>query len=565
MKRNRIISLVCVITLLFSLTFTGIGNSAGEARDLLTIEVYDVAANYQGIQSGWFGQIIKEKFNIELNIIAPQVAGDAQMLYQTRTASGKLGDIILLDNADFQDCIKAGLVADITDEVKASPNLSQYYDQYTFYNAMLEGNEAGAIYGLPCQITNTSPTTYSETEVYVSPMLPWDYFTEIGAPQMKNLDDLLDVLQQIKTAHPVAENGEPIYPITLWPDWDSYYLEPIAQMSKWYGYEVRDSILLGYKGDMKEIVDEEGSYYKITKFMNQAYQRGLLDVDSATQKWDDVVGKMSSRQVLLLWYSWQRGFWNTPDRGNDRTNYIYAPVDDLQVYQPSDPFYGDGRVFGVGAHITGEAKDRIIEFLDWCGSPEGSIYMQHMIPGYSFTVGEDGKYIMTEDGLYAYMENRKVPDELGGGGFYDGKQEINQWILAGVSTNPETGESYTNALWSSYLEMNKTNTTKEWAAKYGADYQVPYLLSTGQLHVVPNVNIIMPSDGTDISLIRGQCGEAVKDSTWRAVYAKDDADFDRIWGDLKNKLNGLGWEELVAHDMQKYQTIVNARNAALGN
>ena len=44
--------------------------------ETLTIEVYDVAANYQGMQTGWYAKEIKDRFNIELNIVAPQVSGD---------------------------------------------------------------------------------------------------------------------------------------------------------------------------------------------------------------------------------------------------------------------------------------------------------------------------------------------------------------------------------------------------------------------------------------------------------------------------------------------------------
>ena len=69
--------------------------------ETLTIEVYDVAANYQGMQTGWYAKEIKDRFNIELNIVAPQVSGDAASLYQTRCASGDLGDIIILDNAEL--------------------------------------------------------------------------------------------------------------------------------------------------------------------------------------------------------------------------------------------------------------------------------------------------------------------------------------------------------------------------------------------------------------------------------------------------------------------------------
>lgn len=122
MKKKRLASILLACAMVTA-TIAGCGNSAsttapaetqqkdeenaggteaaGEAaadtasasdKDLMTIEIYDVAANYQGVQSGWFAQIVKEKFNLELNIIAPQVAGDA--VFQTRASTGNLGDIV---------------------------------------------------------------------------------------------------------------------------------------------------------------------------------------------------------------------------------------------------------------------------------------------------------------------------------------------------------------------------------------------------------------------------------------------------------------------------------------
>lgn len=550
-----------LLSLVMLMCMTG-GLASASDREPLTIEMYNVAANYQGIQGGWYGKLIKDKFNIELNIIAPQVAGDASALYQTRTASGNLGDIVVLDNADLQDCISVGLISDITEEVKNSENLSQYYEQYEFFNSMLENNEEGKIYGLPCQISNTSPTTYSEPEVYVSPMLHWDYFTEIGAPEMENLDDLLDAMEQILANHPTTEDG-PVYGFSLWKDWDNTSAETVNQLTKWYGQEVRESVLLGKDGSMMPLTDDNGAYLKMTKFFFDANQRGLLDPDSGTQNWDMVVTKMTQRRVLLIWYSWQRGFWNSPERGQQRENYIYAPVNDLDIYQPSDPYYGDGRAFAIGSGVEGEKRERIIEFMDWLASPEGIEYLHIGIPGFNYTVGDDGKYTMTNEGLVAFSENPEVPEEWGGGGWNDGNHKINQWTLHGFSINPKTGETYANANWESYLEMNKTATTDEWSEKYGADNQVDFLLGTGQLEVIPNVNIILPSDTTDISLIRGQCKQEICDNTWRMIYANDEEEFNQIWENMKTTLDGLGWQEMYEYDVQKYQAIVDARNAAL--
>ena len=44
-------------------------NSDGTYDEFITVDVFDALANYQGIQSGWFAKIVKDKFNMELNII----------------------------------------------------------------------------------------------------------------------------------------------------------------------------------------------------------------------------------------------------------------------------------------------------------------------------------------------------------------------------------------------------------------------------------------------------------------------------------------------------------------
>ncbi|MDF2941897.1 MAG: sugar transporter substrate-binding protein [Herbinix sp.] len=599
MRKRKIISLMMVVVLMLSLILTGCSDkkddskdqtgstdtkatqapassdgdattddSATVSRDPMTIEVYDVAANYQGIQGGWFGKIVKDKFNLELNIIAPQVSGDGNALYQTRTSAGNLGDIILLDNSDLQDCITAGLIKDITSDIQNSTNLKLYYDQYKVYNTGMEGNADGKIYGLPCQITNTSPTTYSETEVYSSPMFPWDYYSELGNPEMKNLDDLLNVMEQIQKAHPTNAAGDPNYCLSLWADWDKggtqISIETATQLTKWYGYEVNGSILLGTNGDMKELTDDAGAYYKMLKFFYDANQRGLVDPDSGTQDWETACTKMKNKQVLLMWYSWQRGFWNTPDRANERDAYIYAPVADMNFYQTSDYYYGDGRAFAVGSQVDDAKKARVMEFLDWLISPEGLNYLHAGLEGYCYTVNEDGTYTMTEDGLYALMENREVPAEFGGGGYNDGLSKINQWPMHAVSKNPLTGETYVYNYWKSYLEANKTTMTKEWSAKYGAANQVEFLINKGQLNVVPSVNIILPSDTTDIGLIRSQCAELICDTSWRMIFASSADEFNQMWSEMKTQLEGLGWKDLVAFDTAKFQKVVDARNAAKG-
>lgn len=529
----------------------------------MTFEIYDVAANYQGEQIGWFGKILKDTMNIKLNIIAPQVSGDANSLYQTRTASGNLGDIVILDNADMQDCVDSGLIMDIGDFIYDYEHLAEYQEQIDKFNQSMSGVETGSIYAIPCNMNNNGPTAFNAETTFSAPRVPWDYYSELGCPELKTTDDLLNMLVDMLEAHPTNEAGDKAYGISMWKDWDSNYSENAALLTYWFGQQVKDSVLLGYDNTITPLTDKEGGYYKALQFLFKANQLGLMDPDSATQDWTTVCdSKMKQKRVYLFWYNWQNGFWNTPAHGESRENYMYVPVEELEYYQQADSYYGDGRVWGVGSSVDEEKKLRIMEFLDWLASPEGLQAQHNSIEGFIYTVNDDGTYTLTQEGQDRFTTTIQVPEEYGGGSWSDGNDQINQWIVGSAATNPLTGETYEPSLWASSIEMNKTATTNEWSEQFGAENEVKYLEGTGQLKMVANINIPLGSDSTDIALIRSQCGTLIKDTSWQVVFAANEDEFNTLWEDMCTQLEGLGWSTLTDYDTEKYQAIVDARVAA---
>ena len=535
------------------------GGTAASAA-VMRIDIFDQAANFQGIQPGWFGKIIKDKFNIEINILAPQISG--RSLYQSRAAAGSLGDITILDNADFVDCIKSGLLMDISGIIGNYKNLMDYRAQITALNTGVPG-AGNKIYGIPTEMTNTSPTAFTSLELFNSPWLPWDYYTETGAPPLKNLNDLLDALEKIQKAHPVNAAGDKAYAITLWPDWDGTSMENINQTVKWYGAEVQGSILLSADGTMKPLTDDNGEYLKLVKFFNAANRRGLVNPDSGTNQWEQsMVPQMQNKQVYLWWYNWQKGFWNNPERGNRRENFTLVPAEDMYFYQLGDSFFGSGRVWSVGSKVSPEKRDRIMQFLDWMASPEGLDLIHCGIKDFAYTVQPDGSYVRTKAGEDTFSLNPPVPAEYGGGGANDGLSKINQWIAATAATNPLTKYPYDWQFWPGELEKAKTVQAREWEAKYGAPDMVAYVKKNSMIGIVPNVNVLLEADTTDIQLIRDQCGKIVTDTSWKMIFAKTDAELSKLWSDMKTQLAGFGWEQLLRFDMKKYQVTVDARAQA---
>lgn len=534
----------------------------------ITITVFNNAANYQGEQTGWYGKLLKDKFNMTLNILAPQVAGD--QLYKTRTAAGDLGDLLIIDNSQLEELLPAGLIMDLTDKLKNTKYLSQYVDKHfkPFNAAFDKVNPDGKIYALPTFTADTSPTTFSEELPYSSPIMPWDYYKGVGAPKLNNLQDLLNVLKQMQAKYPKTPDGKPIVPITLWKDWDggTGAMENVRWVSNWYGYEKPDStttIQLNAKGNIVPIIDDNSMYKKILQFYFDANQMGLVDPDSPTQDWNKVSEKLTNKQVLLQWYSWQRGFYNTIERGKNGDGNVAVPIADTRLIQSSDAYYGNGRVFAIGAKAKN--PERIVEFMDWLCSPEGLRYYTNGFEGFNYVKTENGKFKLTEIGQIAFQKNTPVPDQYGGGGYQDGQSKINTMIMSDFVKDPDTKEFYNNAYWSTTLEANKTALTTDWQKTYNAVNATDYYLKNNMIDVVPNINTSLGSDSSDIKNKRSQISDYVKNTSWKMVFAKNQAEFDQLWTKMQKDVEGLGWKDVLAADTVKAQKIVKMRAEALAN
>ena len=559
---KKILSVLLILAMLLSLV--SVSAVAEGEKELLTIDVYDDAANYNGIQSGWFAKILKDKFNIELNIIASQVVGNT--IYATRSEEGNLGDILIVDKAKFPEIVEAGLAKDISDKLPGCENIMKFKTQIDVYNKGLTG-EDGKYYGIPTEMTDTAPDTLTDDVIYSSPMLRWDLYKQIGSPKLENLDDLLAALEKIHEIHPTNDDGDPAYPFSLWPDWDGNdnMVGPanVVQLTTWYGQKLKGSALMQPDYTFKNLYDRDGAYYKITKFLNQANQKGLVDPDSGTQNWDNACAKMSSGRVDVMWYSWQVGFWNSLDRLAAGTAFRFIPVGDQYYYADADRYYGSDRMFGVGAGVEGEKYDRIMEFLDWYASPEGATIEHVGLKDFNYTVNEDGTFTPKNDN--ALMDNLPVPEEYGGGGYNDGYNAINRWIVSSICVNPLTGERFAQKFWKSYKEQTMTEMKKEWTEMFGAADDVEWMKNNNKLFATPSVDFTPAADNNDIASLRAEINSKLCEYTWNLIMTcGTDEEFEAMWDDMVAELDGLGYKDLYEYDCQLWQPEIDAKKAAAG-
>lgn len=577
--KKRMVSLMLCMIMAASAVMTGCGreekkvsskNADGTYDEFITVDVFDTLANYQGTQSGWFAKSVKDKFNMELNIIAPNVAGGGDTLFQTRSTAGNLGDLIISKTEDgrFQDMVTAGLLMDMTDLMKDKDVVKNYGHAIEKTNEMVEQE---GMWAIPSEISSQSPEVSSDgIEPLVAPYVRWDGYAAAGYPEVKTLDDLIPVLKEIQEAIPESESGKKTYAISLFKDWDGNMMVNAKNYASLYGYDEIGFVMAKADGsDFQDMTDEEGVYVNALKFLFKANQEGLVDPESTTQNYDILSDKYRDGQVLSSLWSWQgSSYYNTMERKEQGKGFMPLMIDDMSCF--SMGCYSQGNTKGVIA-IGSQAKDpeRLADFIDWLYSPEG-MEISGQANGAAGPEGltwemKDGKAVYTEYGEKALPNNAEpVPEEWGSGIWKDGVSALNFKSLALVDENPKNGEPYMSSMWESRLAKNNTPLDQDWQ-KYaeGSKTTIEYLGNKNALSVAPGTSYITPAESSDIATLRSQCKTVIVDSSWKMIFAKDEAEFNSVLKDMRDTINGLGYADVLEVDMQNAKDQAESRQEAI--
>lgn len=547
------------------------GSSNSKYEEFITVDVFDQLANMQGVQSGWFAKVVKDKFNMELNIIAPNVAGGGDTLFQTRSTAGNLGDLIITgtENGKLKNLVTAGLVTDMTDLLK-DKDIMKNYSQAMEGVTELAGQDG--IWAIPSEISSQSPEISTDgMDPLVSPYVRWDAYEAVGKPEVKTLDDFVPVLQQMQEAVPESDSGKKTYAISLFKDWDGNMMVGAKNFAALYGYqELGFTLLKGDGSDIQDITDENGYYMKAVKFLFNANQAGLVDPESTTQNYDILSDKYRDGQVLTSLWSWQgSSFYNTQENKEAGKGFMPMFIEDTAPW--TQGCFSQGKTETVIA-IGSKAQDpeRMADFIDWLYSPEG-MEIAGQAGGAAGPEGltwemKDGKAVRTDFGKKVLQgeDTTEVPEEWGGGQWKDGISWLNYKPLSLVDIDPNNNEPYMNTMWSSVLAENTTKLDTQWQEYAGgAKTTLEFLENKNALSVAPGASYVLPEDSSDIATLRSQCKQVIVDKSWQMIFASNEDEFNSLYKEMKDTITGLGYDDVLAVDMQSAKDKVAAQNAAV--
>lgn len=523
---------------------TGCGSKKNE---VIKLNVYSQLANFSGKQIGWSADILKKKFNVELNII-PE--GDG--VFETRMTSGNLGDIVVwgADNDKYPLAVKNNLLFGWEDD-----NVLDEYGPYIKKNmpdALKKNKEltktitngaSDKLYGFGANVALNSKDHESFFYTWDT---RWDLYKKLGYPKVKNLQDYHKMLKNMQKLCPSDDSGNKVYAVSLWPDWDDAMVMYVKAMATaYYGY---DELALGLydptNGKYHDALEEKGPYLEMLKWFNDLYQDGLIDPDSMTQTYDEMIAKVQNGGTLfsIFNYSGSLGYNTKEHTSAGKLMYCMKPEDASPIVYGMNTQGGD-RVWSIGAKT--EYPEKCMEIINYLATPEGRMTMEYGPKGYTWDYDDQKHAYLTDVGVKCQIDKNTT---MGGGykgSYHDGELQINNITWSLDASNPDSdGETYNKESWASYNATPSSDIEKDWRDKTGCTTINEYM-EKGKYTVAPGTSFSKETQDTTLKTTWNQVTTEIKNSSWKAIYAKSDKKFDSIVAGMKKSAKKYGYDKCV--------------------
>ncbi len=541
--------------------------------DTITLEVYSQLANYNGLQTGWSAALLKDLFNVEVVIIP-----DNDGTYETRMANGNLGDLVVWggNGEEYKQAISKGMLLN-WEEFDHGPTYAPYvfanYGDALATNRDVSGD--GNIYGFGMDVALKEG---SHKSFMYSWDLRWDLYKELGYPEIKDLDDLIEVFKQMKAICPTDELGNETYAASLWPDWDGNMVMYVKAMATAYyghdelGFGLYNPLTGEYydclglcdvaTGEYLATPNDNSEYIEMLRFFNRLYREGLLDPNSMTQTYDEMGTKVKNGGVFWGIFNYASSMAYNTQAHLEAGKMMYSRVPDEAnpiVYGMST--LGGSRVWTVGAYTA--YPELCLAIMDFLATPEGSMTMWYGPRGLTWDYNEEGGMYFTELGKKTSTDSKTDMNGIVwtspytgkqytlSGTFNDGCLQINNTTLAKDMVNPDgkLGEAFNRDTWVSEQTAASYEIQEDWRTWAGHSLADQYFEAIHKYTVMPDIPYSESAKSDDLKVKWDQCAKAIRTNSWRAIFAKADGEFNMHIMNMRNQCKAYGYDECNAWSM----------------
>ena len=481
---------------------------------------------------------IEEKCGVKLNV----AGGDHDKL-QVTMASGEIpGDIIFVESKDdVQNLIKGNHIMALDDLVAEYGADIQEMESRIRISKDYYSNGTGDLYTLPSNVGNEG----HEYMIYHSVFRTrWDWYKEMGYPEVNNTDDMLEVLSQMQQAHPETEDGKKVYGISCSSDTTNYYT--------WGAYS--STFGLGEGGgflfDIHDVTDmnpkfaKDSRFWEAMRYYYKANQLGLFDPDAFTQTYDDFTAKINAGQIMSPTASWLVTPFNQAAYAKDSagiTGIEAIPVDGTTVHTNISYKFGfEGQLMCINK--KSEHPQKAMEVLNYLFSHEGSRLLRSGVKGVHWDV-IDGVAQFTPE-MNETLKKGGEELQKTGVDFFEQMSGYGQGVV-----HPEDGEPIKLQQGQIALKSQNLPVDDDFNQYYNCDY--PYQafdnkIKEGKIKDFSDYDyewrMVIDIEPEEIKMISAKIDDIVNKGQPKLILAKDDAEFESVKAQMIEDLDNAGYE-----------------------
>jgi putative aldouronate transport system substrate-binding protein len=500
----------------------------------------------EGEQTDAIAQELKKKFNVTLKVVGVDDTKEGVLL-----ASGDLPDILRVTPKFKEQIMNSKLLLPLDDLIQSNgQEIQKNLGKSVEYSRKFMSTD-GKLYVLMQHAATSFDQLVNNTppfEHYYGAITRWDYYKELGYPVLKNSDDFLNLLADMVKNHPETADGKKVYGVAMNTDWGLWpWNAPAYMLDGTFQVGASNNIAVDNDGNLSDgLADENASFFSNSlKFYNKAYQMGLLDPESFTQKSDAVTAKIINGQVLSWTNAWSHAEINVGlQKVNPSAAMVLIPGGFPKAFKGGASAIGwTGQ--GIGISAKSKNPERAMDVLNYFASYEGNRLASSGVKGVHWDV-IDGKTQMKPE---YFTEIKSDPDYVKKNGFGGGQGTLYSHLMLMDSTvfNPEdeTPIDLTITREAAIAQMNPAQ--KEYADYYKGAYPgEAYENAIGKENVYLANTLVSGSIGAlpeDIKRINEAVANALTKSITKIVMSKTDEEFSKNVQAAISEFKGLGIEK----------------------
>lgn len=507
--------------------------------EVVKLQMLSLPSNSSGVVEGWWAEEVKRQTGVEIELLPCGDQGDQKL--QAMMASGELPDIVCFkDYKQVENAVAGDMLLAYDDYKELLPDLYANAAMPLKYAADKLSCGQGKSYTV-----GTDAKLFMETRGDKEPWLRYDLYKELGSPEITSLHGYLDVLKQMQELEPTNADGQKVYGLSIWKDWDRTFMCNAMFAGKFTGVEMIEGTLveIDYNQNppkVRSIMDEDSLYLEFIDFLYQANQMGLLDPDSMTQRFDDAINKMGAGRVLMGLGNWGVSDFATREKQEEGIGHM--PVFIKDSYTVTEGLQPVGRNWTVSVSKACKNPEAAMKFINYMFSFDGAMLQRNGPKGVTWDVDENGNPYITEEG-YEYMQDgeKELPE---GNTLYGGCPQT--WASLHITTqNPDLNNTpIGNGFWEKkeYAPAD-TKLVDMWQEDHDAVDSIDYLTKNDLLKPFQFVAYPMLTD--EMEQLAARVGDVVMTNSWKMAFAKDDAEYEALKAEMIEKAEGMGSNDFV--------------------